>query len=178
MAVQLEEPFRKWVVTVETQHRIRLPTEITRFAGWLAVNEEGQQTHVGTMSAFGGMQISPDGGRFGEARRSLVEKLLENPAKAGEAGADWLNLARYFATSWPVTFQMERKPSRITINLPAEARKLGIVPKAGEIAVVFATGEILEICGASEWVKLNNTMSEKLNEILERAENQLSERCV
>ena len=74
-----------------------------------------------------------------------------------------LQYARLDAGSWPLTITKEK--NRFTVYLPEgtvyklrqylpeEARKLGLVPDAGQLAVIFSAGEILEIWPAIQWVE-------------------------
>jgi len=163
------EPFRAWVLTVESQHRIRLPKQILETCKWLETAEEPNNVVVGTISHLGGLRFSPESARDATVRKELAARLEQSPARSEEAAAAWMDLVRFMATAWPVTIQVERKSERISISLPAEARKLGIVPSAGETAVVFASGEIIEVHKAVDWLKHSQAVGGRLQDLLDES---------
>jgi len=143
--------FRVLVRDVEPQHRLRIPNEFARLLAWLPEREE-KIVAVGLIGPIGGMQIVPMESNLAKTRGRFQSKLNIVPAKIEETVSALVDATRYLATAWHVSFSYDPARSRYTLVLPEEARLLGIVPKEGEGAVIFATGEILEIWPATAWV--------------------------
>lgn len=71
-----------------------------------------------------------------------------------------MDLARFLATAWSIPVFVEK--NRYTMTLPDPARRLGVLPNAGDKAVVFATGEVLEVWPATDWVEYVRELSGNL----------------
>jgi hypothetical protein len=65
---------------------------------------------------------------------------------------------------------------RYEFTLPEAARKLEIAPSRGDKAVVFATGEILEVWHVREWLEHVRAISGRLDELGERAIEAMEDR--
>jgi hypothetical protein len=163
------EPFGFWLITVETsQSRIALPRQAARTASWLD-SEAARSSCRGTIGAYGGLQIAPGGGRAADMRRAIAARLRAEPAAAEDVAAEYVDSVRFYATSWAIAIYFEEKANRFRFTLPRDARELRIVPTGGEMAAVFATGGILEVWPANDWIAHVRSVSARLREIAARA---------
>lgn len=84
------------------------------------------------------------------SRSKLIKKLSPQQFRRNAAGSELSDYARYASTSWSLTLSVEA--NRRALYLPEEARKLRLVPSGGELAAVFAAGEILEVWTVPDWI--------------------------
>lgn len=142
-----DDPFRIWVVTVDQYNRIRLPQEVREIVRWINV-KDGNVECVGTPGPWGGVQLAPRTEHERDARR-LVKAIGAAPPSASESPQKWVDVARFLATAWLISVNVEA--SRISITLPEPPRRAQQLPEAGGTGVVFGFGEILEIWDAIRW---------------------------
>ena len=141
-----ESPVASWTFRVESQHRLRLPVDLGLVVTWLP-DCDNIFLFVG---AIGGMRLLPEKSKMVGTKATLFRELATKPPSEDDFNAEWLPIARYQSTSWRVPLVKER--TRFSITLPEDARKLGLCPSAGELAVVFGGGELLEVWPAQEWI--------------------------
>jgi len=162
-----------WVHVVERQNRLRLSEEATRSVRFL---KPGQETICKAfLGSAGQLQIAPEIVSLA-VTEEINTALTQMPARPEEAVAPWMDIARFSATVWLVKFQPEPGRKRLTVVLPREARKLGIVPNTGGVAVFFVSGDVVEIWRHDRWVEHNAKARSDLDEIAEAVPDSLSER--
>ena len=123
---------------------------------------------------FGGLQLTPDGGREAEGRNLLAQYLAQRPAGADEVTKTWVDLARYYSLAWNIQWSVEE--GRFTLTMPEEPRKLGIVPSEPDYAIIFATGNIVEVCKASDYLEHVQELSRNLRKLVVMARDELESR--
>lgn len=74
--------------------------------------------------------------------------LAKRPLEINESSGRFADVVRYAAMSWPLTLD-----DQLRLTLPEDARKLGMLPGAGEQVVVFASGEVLELWSVEAWLR-------------------------
>jgi hypothetical protein len=156
---------------VDPNHRLRWPKEISQFVPWLSAEQKGPIACIATLGPFGGIQICPDG-RGVEIKRKISTRLKNVPADADEVAEEWVSAARFLATSWKIAINVEAN-GRFSLTLPEDARKLEVVPSAGQAAVTFAVGQIVEVWRHDRWVELNQRTSQKFNRLAEAIQEEL-----
>lgn len=166
-------PFQIWVLTVERQHRIRLSEDAVTAIPWL--NPKQTTNGLGFMGAFGQLQIAPEPMETAFAQQ-LTAALESAPADASEASAPWMDFARFAATRWPITFVCEQGRKRMTFVLPKEARDLGLVPGSGSSAVVFVSGNVVEVWKGPDWVAHLRQLRRELDAVTDNAADALAQR--
>jgi hypothetical protein len=140
-------PYRVWVATIEKQNRIRLNKDIQDVVPWLK-KDPGSIDCIGTLGPAGGLQIEPLISH--ETLRSEFIKALGNAAPtSSESGDEWVEAARFLASSWRIVASLES--NRVSINLPEPTRRLLRLPEVGGTVAVFGFGEILEVWDAIVW---------------------------
>jgi hypothetical protein len=95
----------------------------------------------------GGIQIEPANDR--ESLRGRYIAAIEGVPSATESDGTWIDAARLPSTSWRLTVYVET--SRLTVTMPEPLRRLNEVPGTDGTVVVFAFGNIWEICDAPTW---------------------------
>ena len=143
-------PFRVWTRRVETQHRVRLGKDACDSVPWLKPVDDFSVACIARIGPVGQMQVFPrasDDPTWEAFRASLTA----SPAVVDDIGAPWLDVARYLAGTWHVTWTFES--GRFTMVLPKEARDLGIVTGESSVVVVFSTGLILEIWPCVQYIQ-------------------------
>jgi hypothetical protein len=150
-AAKIENTIEPWHFQLlrveEDRHRLRLPKQLVAAISWLTASQEDLPC-LGMVGARGGMTICSLS--LLGTRSKLIKKLSPQQLRRNTAGSELLDYARYAATSWSLTLSVEA--SRRALYLPEEARKLRLVPSGGELAAVFAAGEILEVWTAPDWI--------------------------
>jgi hypothetical protein len=159
-----------WVVRVTDESRVRFSLQAAAAVAWLA-QEAGRTQCMATAGARGGLALSPV--RAIPGHEDIVNALLRRPLTVQQASSALADYARFTAATWPVTVSRER--SRFSLTLPEEARKLRLAPSPAEFAVVFASGEILEIWPASDWVVHIREAARSLARLRERAREQVAD---
>jgi hypothetical protein len=131
----------------EDRHRLRLPKRLVTAVSWLTSSQDDLPC-LAMVGVRGGMMICSLSLLVN--RSKMIPKLSPHQFRRNVAGSELLDYARYAATSWRLTISVEA--SRRALYLPEEARKLGLVPSGGELAAVFAAGEILEVWTVPDWI--------------------------
>ncbi len=160
-----------WFLTVERQHRLRIPDAAKLVIPWLS-SSPGSMKCVAFVGPVGGVVLA------NEKRLEALSKLVQGHVKSrqvrvADAGTSWVALGRYLATSWTVTIGVES--NRFTLTLPEEARKLGLAPSAGQVAVVFALDGLLEVWPANAWLAHVRSSAESIDELRQAVINSLEE---
>lgn len=145
-----DKPFRIWVRKVDSQHRIRLNPDLIEALVWAPAEPGSSIPCFAFPGPHGQLQFAQRVPEY-EFREKLAAELSQRPARVDEAATEWVQFARYAAMWWPVTLIFDAEPQRFAITLPKEARDLRLTPKAGEIALIFGTGNILEIWNEQSW---------------------------
>ena len=153
-------PFAGYYLLVESQHRIRLPRSIGLIVRWLR-RPPNSTDCVATISYEGSLRLWPADGELNSIHKALVTNLDSKIASGNELLDEDLEIARLMSSIWPVCICGE--PSRYSFVLPEPARKLGIAPSKGELAVVFAAPSILEIWRPADWIARIRGTAEKLH---------------
>ncbi len=166
------EPFQMWVHTVEKANRLRLSHDLALVVPWLAT-ETGRIECVCSAGAAGGVCIQP-AKAIDATRRSLTTHLDRRASTPTDDASGWVALARFLATSWDVPIAIE--PGRFSLTLPEGARKLGLVPAKGQVAVVFAVAGIVEVWPAGEWVQHVRQSAASIDDLREAAFEELTDR--
>ncbi len=143
----VDEPFYNWFVTVDDYNRIRLPLNVSSVVRWIDL-KSGNIECAGVVGPWGGVQLVPLTSHRDDVRR-LVEAIGDAPPGAWESAHKWVNAARFLATAWPISINVES--SRISITLPEASRRAQQLPQPGGTVVVFGFGDILEIWEALKW---------------------------
>jgi len=170
-----EASFKVWTKTVETQGRFRIGAEIATVVRWLKATNDFHLECLAILGHLGQLQIVthppvPD------LAKELQTRLAEAHATTDEVAVPWVDFARFAGTAWKVSCTFDVKEKRFTIVLPSDTRKLGITPAAGEHAVVFAIGEIVEIWKAENWVQHIRKIRSTLPTIVENSWDALQDR--
>ena len=160
-------PYQTWLLTVEKGkgerpcHRIRLPREVGLLVTWLRAAVEPIEC-VCALGPAGGVVIVP-ATLVASSRRSLDSLISDRVSVPWEVSGPRFELARYFAHTWDLSVQVDQ--SRFTLTVPEDVRKLGRAPSGGELAVVFAIGDILEIWRADAWCDHIRQVANSFNEL-------------
>jgi len=137
------------VSTIEKQNRIRLNKDVQDVIAWLK-KDPGPIECIGTPGPAGGLQIEPLASH--ETLRSEFMTALGNARPSSSESADqWIEAARFLASSWRIVASVES--SRVSMTLPEPTRRLLRLPGIGGTVVVFGFGEILEIWDAAVWLE-------------------------
>lgn len=148
------EPWFCKAVTVQQQHRIRIPAgEIAPFVPWLP-----RVPGTTWCPAFGG----PWGqlrlmSAFPQESEDVRTRLQEADIPEESSAEPGLRYVRARATYWMVAVGAEAAKkggadlARYTFQLPEEARIAGYAPRTGEGAMIFVLGPLFEIWRADEW---------------------------
>jgi len=156
----MEKQAKIWIRTVETQHRVRLGKEAADHISWLKAQDGFSIDFLATLGPSAQLILFP---KQEEATfLKLMESLKNSPPVKSEFFAPWVELSRYFATTWEIPCSFESKAKRFSFVLPREARELEIVPNENGMVVVFSTGEILEIWPSNKWIAHINKISSNL----------------
>ena len=144
----VEFPFRTWIVRVDEYNRVRLPLdEIRSVVPW--INLEARQIEcVGIPGPAGGVQVA----RLTDYRQDVAPfaaTIAQIPPTESESSHKWMDVVRLLATAWLIPINIET--SRISITLPESLRGAEQVPQAGQAAVIFGAGNILEIWDSRKW---------------------------
>jgi len=133
---------------VEEQNRLRLPAALADVLSWLP--PEARVTEcVGLVGPFGGVVIAPPERVPGHER--ILKHIQRRPLTFGQITSPLADYARLAACTW--RFSLSREQTRYTLVLLEEPRKLHLLPRPGEFAYVFASGELLEVWPAPEWLE-------------------------
>ena len=132
-------------------------------ASWLLSAQEDFSC-LAMIGVRGGVAIYPTA--LLRTKSDLAAALSRKPPEAAAAGSQVLDFVRYSATSWELTISVE--PTRYIFYLPEDARTLGLVPQPGEVAIVFSSGDILEVWTPTDWIAYLRRMGESIARI-ERA---------
>lgn len=133
------------------QIRVRFPAEEAETAvSWLRGDSIRCRLFHGEL---GGVAIVP------VDRMDESDRVALRAAASQIEDAEDYELAReylaYLVTSCVVTLLYEegddRKP-RYSLSLPIDARRLGLLPNAGQIAVIFGFGTTLEVWRRRDWL--------------------------
>lgn len=128
------------VVKVDNRHRLVLPSGISEVVGWIGDGGVDCRAYV----AVGGVGVVP--AALDQLHGKLAAALTERRLELDEAAMELGDVVRFVASSWPMSIDRQ-----LRLTLPEDARKLGLVPGAGQHAAVFASGEVLEIWPAATW---------------------------
>ncbi len=159
------------------RQRLRFSRDMTLVIPWLTTNQksvDGESKSIDCVcyiSGAGGVVIEPSHD-FKTIRRSFEARMPARALRASDTGTSWLRLARYVAAAWPIQIGVEE--SRFSLTLPEEARKLGIAPQGGELAVLFAYDAILEIWRIEQWCEYTRQTTASLEQIKSAAFEELS----
>lgn len=167
-----DDPFRTWIVTVDQYNRIRLPLHVGEIVRWVDV-KGGKIECIGTPGPWGGVQLVPLKEHEDEARR-LTKALGSALPSGSESPQRWVDVARFLATAWPITVNVEA--SRLSITLPEPPRRAQQLPEAGGIGLIFGFGEILEIWDAIRWHEHVRTTAKRKVAALSEAIEDLGQR--
>jgi hypothetical protein len=169
----MAQPWRFWLKTIESQHRIRVASELAEVVPWLNPQPSFQGDCLGSLGAAGQFQISKNQ-PAGDVLSDLASSLATSPAQPVESGAEWRRLARFSSMTWPMRISFEKAGSRFTFVLPEEPRDLGILPSSGQV-VVFAVG-FIEVWKPKDWLSHVQSASADLRRIVPAVSNELAER--
>lgn len=156
----MENQTKIWIRTVEAQHRIRLGKEAADHIKWLKAEDGFSIDFFASIGPSGQLVLVPK--QEEAVFLKLMESLKNSPPAKSEFFAPWVELARYFATTWEIQCSFESKAKRFSFVLPREARELEIVPNENGMVVVFNTGEILEIWPRDKWITHINKIGSNL----------------
>lgn len=134
------DPWLLKMVKVDSRHRLFLPTGIGGMVGWIGDGEVDCWAYV----SAGGVSLVP--AVRDELHGRLAAALSTRRLALDEAAMELGDVVRFAASSWPVSIDRQ-----LRLTLPEDARKLGLVPGAGQHAAVFASGDVLEIWPAAAW---------------------------
>lgn len=167
------QPFRTWTVTVDGQNRVRISiSEIGDVLPWLT-SQSGTIECFARPGAVGGIQFQPL--EFVEnLRREFADAVRGRETLESESSERWVDAARLLAIMWPATISVEN--SRISLTLPEQARRGLQLPGAGEVAIVFAVGRILEVWPAAQWYEHTRRLLTQERELLSRALDEVGPR--
>jgi hypothetical protein len=133
---------------VEEKNRVRIALdEINTVVPWIDV-KTGQIECVGMPGPHGGVQVTP----LTDHRQDVhpfADAVAETPPSASESSQKWVDVARFLATAWLISINVEAR--RISITLPEPPRRAQQLPQSGGAVVVFGFGNILEIWDALKW---------------------------
>lgn len=128
------------MVKVDERHRLSLPAGIGEMVGWLGDGGVDCRAYI----ADGGLSLVP--AVLDELHGRLAAALRDRRLTLDEAAKGFGDVVRFAASSWPVSIDRQ-----LRLTLPEDARKLGLVPGAAQRAVVFASGDVLEVWPADAW---------------------------
>jgi hypothetical protein len=137
-----------WPLKVEAQNRLRLPATLGDVLSWLDPDAPVIEC-VGLVGPFGGVVIAPPE-RVPNHER-ILKHIQRTPLTVAQITSRLANYARLAACSWQ--FSLSREQNRYCLTLREEPRKLGLLPGPGEFAYVFASGELLEVWPAGQWLE-------------------------
>ena len=158
------EAVKLWTRKVDAQNRVRLGKEATGCLDWFKGNEECSIKCIGRIGPHGQLQVILENGD-NPAWEKLRQSLRTVPAAPGEVNSSLIDLARYLASTWPISCNFEQDSKRYAMALPKELRDLGIVTGEGTFVVIFCTGKILEIWTADRWAKHMTKISSDLSHL-------------
>lgn len=144
------------VVAVDSRHRLFLPKRITEIVEWL----DGGGIDCTSYLSGGGVRLVPR--QLDDLRGRLDAMLGERRLTQEDAATGLGDLVRFAATSWSVHVD-----EQLRLTLPEDARKLGVLPEAGQRAAVFASGDIVEIWPAEEWRQTMRRLSKELPRLID-----------
>jgi DNA-binding transcriptional regulator/RsmH inhibitor MraZ len=137
---QPEAPWLLKVVKVDSRHRLFLPAGIADIVEWIGSGG----TECRAYAAGGGVSLVP--AARDELHGRLATSLSERRLTLDEVAVELGDVVRFAATSWPVSIDQQ-----LRLTLPEDARKLRLLPGAGQRAAVFASGDVLEVWPADAW---------------------------
>jgi hypothetical protein len=161
--------------TMERQGRLRIPTKKLIGLPWLPSKDESPHICRAWIGKYQQLLVSPTPS-FAAAREEIVSALDLEPARASEANAAWVDLARYSFTTWNVRCGYETEHDRLTLALPKELQHLGILPPNGSLVALFWTGEIFELWIAEKWIARAAEFARDQENETEKALSSLNER--
>lgn len=135
------------ILKVERQARLRIPLTHARRVSWLKEVSDSVGAW-GVVGPRGGLVLTP----ADKAQQALLD-LTETPATLADVSSANVQVQRLLGSHWPLTISFEPSAQRFNLTLPSKARKLKLVPDAGQEAVVFASGMILEIWRVDRWLE-------------------------
>jgi hypothetical protein len=140
-----------WETIVSSSGRIRLPVQIIEYVGWLRTAPAGSALNcVGQVGSKRQLLLMPT---MPVDMHELGEKIAGSTNTDGEELEESvLEFARHAASMWSITLSGEHKKRRREFTLPRGARLIGVAPKAGEPAVIFAFASRLEVWRHEAWV--------------------------
>ncbi len=142
-------PFDSWILTVDSQHRIRAPAELSLMTGWLRKHAKSVACRC-FVGPIGGIRIVPTDGQNMVEHRRVLTMLARDASPLDEPTSELTAYARYFSTSAEVSIRLEN--NRLSFTIPERVRKLRVAPSSGETAVAFATRNMLEIWPCEQWL--------------------------
>jgi hypothetical protein len=169
-----KDPSKIWIQTVDSRHRIRLGKHAAEHLPWLKASEGFGIDFVSRVGPTGQLHLS-----LKDREETLLQKVKAS-LDASPVGSDIIDpridVLRYEATKWVIPCTFEAKSTRFTLVLPREARDLGLVPNENGIAVIFSTGDILEIWPAGKWVEHVTKISANLSHFTALALDEIESR--
>ena len=108
--------------------------------------------------------------------QELAATLTRDGARVGEATTRLAEFTRYAATQWNIVIARETARKRVTLVIPKEPRDLGIAPAAGTSAVLFVTGQLVELWKAQDWVSHIRLIRERMDEFVQGASEEMADR--
>jgi hypothetical protein len=133
------------VYTVDGQHRIEVKddAELVAQLPWLET-AAGPVERVALRGPYGGISIEDP-----ETVRVALAALAAGSLTAADAGTKRGRYARALALRWTISFEK----GRFRFTLPRGPREMGLVPSAGELAIVFVAGGIFEVWRQDKWLE-------------------------
>jgi hypothetical protein len=165
---------RFWLKTIETQHRVRVGSELAELLPWVNPDSESQTNCFGFLGAYGQLQIAPalPGALL---RTKIDDSLSERAAKPEESSMEWARFARFTATAWPLVISFEKAANRFSLVLPKEPRDMGLVPSNGQIVVVAIRG-MLELWMPEKLISHVQATSSTIETVMSLAADELENR--
>lgn len=141
------DPYHVWGTVVDDQQRIRLPLSAADVVPWL---NSPSGTVIERLAVPGrvGLQLV-DLATYDEERRAFDAAISVDSAQSPNSSDSWVEAARLLASVWRVRISIQA--TQIRFGLPEEPRLAGLLPSAGERAVVFGFRTLLEVCAAKAW---------------------------
>ena len=151
------------ICKVNPGHRIRIPESICGHVPWL---KRQSQKAILSLAPKGGVEIRGD--------ETASEDLLAlEPKRESMQNSAWMDLVRA-SPLWEV--ELKHGPGRYLLGLPRELRYLGVLPSAPTgLAAVIIINEAFEIWDALRWYEYARQTKAKLQELLDRASDELSD---
>jgi hypothetical protein len=109
----------------------------------------------------GGIQIVPIGRRAIGIHRQVEVLLKAHPPTVDEVGSPLVQLAEFFAGTFPLDCSYEASSQRFSIILTEPARKPKLLPDAGVVAL-SAVNEVLVIWPKEQWVAYARRNADRL----------------